>query len=54
MSYLISFCDVFTFYLVVLCDSDSDWWFAHNMSTSQQGYIPSNHLAKEDTLETNE
>ncbi|CAH1776273.1 unnamed protein product [Owenia fusiformis] len=36
----------------IVSDTDSDWWMARHMVSNQTGYIPSNYVAVEDTLET--
>jgi tyrosine-protein kinase Src len=39
--------------LLVLDDTDVDWWLAKNLSNNAKGYIPRNYVAVE-VLETEE
>ena len=39
---------------LVLISSDPDWWYAQHLTTTQQGYVPSNHVAHEGSLEIHE
>lgn len=38
--------------LIILNDSDSDWWHARHTATMQEGYIPRNYVAREKTVES--
>ncbi|XP_061198284.1 tyrosine-protein kinase SRK2-like [Saccostrea echinata] len=43
--------------LILLDDSNPDWWYARRSQSGSgrnEGYVPSNYVAKEDTLETYE
>ncbi|XP_013406851.1 tyrosine-protein kinase SRK2 isoform X5 [Lingula anatina] len=40
--------------LQIVTDTDGDWWIALHMTTHQQGYIPSNYVAVEDTLDSHD
>merc|ERR1719461_1335434 len=37
--------------LEILNDTQGDWWFARCRSTKQEGYIPSNYVAKQKSIE---
>ena len=36
------------------CHRDGDWWHAQHLVSGLYGYIPSNYVAVEDSLETYE
>lgn len=38
-------------HLEVLNDTQGDWWFARSKATKQEGYIPSNYVAKLKSIE---
>lgn len=38
--------------LEILNDTQGDWWFARSLVTGQEGYIPSNYIAKSKSLES--
>ncbi|CAN8001035.1 unnamed protein product, partial [Ixodes hexagonus] len=38
-------------HLDILNDTQGDWWFARSKSTKQEGYIPSNYVAKLKSIE---
>ncbi|XP_077545958.1 tyrosine-protein kinase Src42A isoform X1 [Haemaphysalis longicornis] len=38
-------------HLEILNDTQGDWWFARSKSTKQEGYIPSNYVAKLKSIE---
>lgn len=38
-------------HLEVLNDTQGDWWFARSRLTKQEGYIPSNYVAKLKSIE---
>lgn len=38
-------------HLIVLNDTQGDWWFARSKATKQEGYIPSNYVAKLESIE---
>lgn len=38
-------------HLEVLNDTQGDWWFARSRATKQEGYIPSNYVAKLKSIE---
>ncbi|OXA60749.1 tyrosine-protein kinase Src42A [Folsomia candida] len=38
-------------HLEILNDTQGDWWFARSKSTRQEGYIPSNYVAKLKSIE---
>lgn len=40
--------------LEILNDTQGDWWFARSLYTGQEGYIPSNYIAKLKSLESEE
>ena len=33
-------------HLIIIDDKQGDWWYARSKSTSREGYIPSNYIAK--------
>lgn len=37
--------------LEILNDMQGDWWYARSLSTNKLGYIPSNYVAKEKTID---
>jgi hypothetical protein len=37
--------------LIILNDQQGDWWFAQSKTTKQKGYIPSNYVAKLESIE---
>ncbi|XP_064606630.1 tyrosine-protein kinase SRK3-like [Liolophura sinensis] len=37
--------------MILLDDSDADWWLARHIRTQQEGYVPRNYVALEDSLE---
>lgn len=38
-------------HLIILNDTQGDWWFARSKSTKGEGYIPSNYVAKLESIE---
>lgn len=38
-------------HLIILNDTQGDWWFARSKATKQEGYIPSNYVAKLESIE---
>ena len=38
-------------HLEILNDTQRDWWFARSRATRQEGYIPSNYVAKLKSIE---
>ncbi|KHJ93495.1 SH3 domain protein [Oesophagostomum dentatum] len=38
--------------LEILNDTQGDWWFARHKVTGKTGYIPSNYVAKEKSIES--
>lgn len=38
--------------LEILNDTQGDWWYAKSRTTKQEGYIPSNYVAKVKSLES--
>lgn len=38
-------------HLEILNDTQGDWWLARSKSTKQEGYIPSNYVAKLKSIE---
>ena len=38
-------------HLVILNDTQGDWWFARSKATRLEGYIPSNYVAKLESIE---
>lgn len=38
--------------MIIINDSDQDWWYAEHTSTHLQGYIPNNYVAVESSLES--
>ncbi|KJH46160.1 SH2 domain protein [Dictyocaulus viviparus] len=38
--------------LEILSDMQGDWWFARHKATGKTGYIPSNYVAKEKSIES--
>ncbi|KIH47419.1 SH3 domain protein [Ancylostoma duodenale] len=38
--------------LEILNDMQGDWWFARHKATGKTGYIPSNYVAKEKSIES--
>lgn len=38
-------------HLEILNDTQGDWWFARSKATKQDGYIPSNYVAKLKSIE---
>lgn len=38
-------------HLEILNDTQGDWWFARSRSTREEGYIPSNYVAKLKSIE---
>ena len=38
-------------HLEILNDTQGDWWVARSKATKQEGYIPSNHVAKLKSIE---
>lgn len=38
-------------HLEILNDTQGDWWFARSKATKQEGYIPSNYVAKLKSIE---
>lgn len=38
--------------LLILDDSDKDWWCARHLATNQEGYIPRNYVAPERTVKS--
>ena len=38
-------------HLEIINDTQGDWWFARSKSTKQEGYIPSNYVAKLKSIE---
>ena len=38
-------------HLEILNDTQGDWWFARSKTTKQEGYIPSNYVAKLKSIE---
>ena len=38
-------------HLEILNDTQGDWWFARCKATKQEGYIPSNYVAKLKSIE---
>lgn len=37
--------------LIVVNDTQGEWWYAKSMTTKQKGYIPSNYVAKLSSME---
>lgn len=37
--------------LTSCCREGDDWWYGEHLTTHQQGYIPSNYVALQDSLE---
>lgn len=37
--------------LIVVNDTQGEWWYARSMTTKQKGYIPSNYVAKLSSME---
>uniref|UniRef100_A0A0N5AT85 SH3 domain-containing protein n=1 Tax=Syphacia muris TaxID=451379 RepID=A0A0N5AT85_9BILA len=37
--------------LYILNDMQGDWWYARSRATNQTGYIPSNYVAREKTID---
>ena len=37
--------------LIILNDTQGDWWYARSKSTKLEGYIPSNYVAKLESIE---
>ena len=33
-----------------VCDRDDEWWYAKNLSTGRQGYIPNNYIAEVNSI----
>lgn len=40
--------------LQVLDNTDGDWWLAKSMATQREGYIPSNYVAQEQSIKSQE
>jgi hypothetical protein len=40
--------------LEILNDKDGDWWLARSVSSGVEGYVPSNYVAEETTVEAEE
>ena len=40
--------------LQIINTSDDDWWYARSLKTNKEGYIPSNYVAPENSLEAEE
>lgn len=40
--------------LQVLDNTDGDWWLAKSLSTQREGYIPSNYVAQEQSIKSQE
>lgn len=40
--------------LVIINNSDGDWWQAQNLKTGEKGYIPSNYVTQLDSMDTME
>lgn len=40
--------------LQVLDNTDGDWWLAKSMTTQREGYIPSNYVAQEQSIKSQE
>jgi fyn-related kinase len=38
-------------HLIILNDTQGDWWFARSKATKGEGYIPSNYVAKLESIE---
>lgn len=38
-------------HLIILNDTQGDWWFARSKATKREGYIPSNYVAKLESIE---
>ena len=38
-------------HLIILNDTQGDWWYARSKSTKLEGYIPSNYVAKLESIE---
>lgn len=38
-------------HLIILNDTQGDWWFAQSKTSKQKGYIPSNYVAKLESIE---
>ena len=38
-------------HLEIINDTQGDWWFARSKATKQEGYIPSNYVAKLKSIE---
>merc|ERR1719431_2509423 len=38
-------------HLIIIDDNQGDWWYARSKSTSREGYIPSNYIAKLQSIE---
>jgi len=38
-------------HLQILNDTQGDWWFARSKASKQEGYIPSNYVAKLESIE---
>ena len=37
-----------------ILNQDDDWWLAHSLDTGLEGYIPSNYVAENKTIHTEE
>ena len=40
--------------LYIISTDEGDWWFGQAMATGQEGYIPSNYVAKWGSLDAEE
>ena len=40
--------------LYIISTEEGDWWFAQHKDTGQKGFIPSNYVAENQTLEAEE
>ena len=40
--------------LYIINTDEGDWWFARSKSTGQEGYIPNNYVAENDSLDAKE
>ena len=40
--------------LYIISTDEGDWWFAQSMDTGMEGYIPSNHVSKWESLKDEE
>lgn len=40
--------------LQVLDNTDGDWWLAKSLTTQREGYIPSNYVAQEQSIKSQE